>query len=129
MTESPAKLKTVAVVQIVSGALNVFFLGWFTSMMLGGVAGALTAVVTLGICPIGVLCGLPPWLLIPLGILELVAGIMGLASPSQGSAKLAKIVSYVEVGSILLGGLLSCVAGVVNAMMVRDPEVQGYLEG
>lgn len=128
MQELPEKLKTTAILQVVSGALNLMIMWWVVSMTAGLVGGVCTGIITLGACPIGVVCGLPGYLLIPIGIFELVAGIMGLTN--AGSAgKVMRVAAWVELASLLVGGLLSAAAGVFGLLQFKEPEVVGYLEG
>ena len=128
MTEdTPQALKTAAIIQIVSGVVNFLFmpamvwLGW-------SLFASICSAVTCGAGSILYFCGFASCLLTPLGIGEMIAGGLTLANPKQG-APIMKIMSMVEIVSVLFGGLGSCIAGVVVFRMLADPEVTTYLEG
>ncbi|MBT3221265.1 MAG: hypothetical protein HN348_19455 [Proteobacteria bacterium] len=120
----PANLKNAAILQLVSGLLNFTIMPvivYFTLALCCGLA-------TFWAFGIGAVCGFVGFVLWPIGIFEIVSGGMTLANPKSGG-KIMKICSYVELGSILCGGLVSCVAGGVVMSMLKDEEVTAYLEG
>lgn len=134
----PAKLQQVAILQLVSGVVNVFAMAAIVSIVLGGSAGIVGSVcggllAGLG-CPIGCLgffgwmCGLWGLALLPIGILELFAGILGLVNP-EGSGTVMRVAAMAELASLLFGGIVSTVAGVVALGLLRDEEVVLYLDG
>jgi hypothetical protein len=93
----------------------------------------MTLGMVLGICTffiggLGAICGIFAFLLVPVGIFEIVSGIIGLTNPKAG-VKIMQICSYVEMGSILLGGLSTAIAGGVAMAMLNNPEVKAYIEG
>lgn len=118
----PQSLKIAAITQIVSGAVSVFMMWWISSCMVSTVCGILT----LGFG--GQLCGLLSWLLIPLGMVEIGVGIFGLVNPKE-AAKFQKIVTFVEMGAILAGGVTNAVCGGVAFMMLSKDESVAFLEG
>jgi len=124
MQEVPARMKTAAIIQLVSGALNIFVMPLVVGMVIGTCMGVLT--IFLG--GIGACCGAVGWILVPIGIFEVVSGIMGLTNP-QSAGGIMKIAAIVELVSILFGGLLSAIAGGFTMMSLNDPEVAGYIEG
>jgi len=140
--DKPQQLTTIAVLQLVSGVINLFFAWWLAATAWGtvgtlascGVGMVLGFLGSLVGCPLGFLvsycgmaCGAIGMLLIPIGALELVAGIMGLAQPG-GSGSLGKLAAWAEVLSLLAGGLVSGVIGIVSLVLYRDPQVAGFLE-
>lgn len=124
----PEKFKTVGILYIVSGAINVLFAAGAGSFLLGFVGGICTGIVTLGMCPIGSLCGFFPLLLIPLGIVEAVSGILVLTNP-QSVKGFIRYLPYAQIPSFALGGLVAAVIGGISLSMMGDQEVLAYLEG
>src|SRR5687767_11050760 len=124
--QTPGRVSGTAILQIVSGAINLTVMWWLVGMVVGTSCGGVTALLSLGACPIGVFCGLVSWFLIPLGLLELVAGILGLANP-RGGGSLMRVVAILEMVSLLCGGLGSFVAGAIGIGLLADPEVKAFL--
>ena len=120
----PANLKNAAILQLVSGLLNFMVMPVVVYMTVGMCCGVLT--IWMG--GLGAVCGCVGLGLWPIGIFEIVSGGMTLANPKSGG-KIMKICTYVELGSILCGGLISCIAGGVIMSMLKDEEVTAYLEG
>jgi hypothetical protein len=120
----PQPLKTAAILQIVSGLVNWFVMSWIAWMSIGCVCGALTFIVG----GLGAMCGIGGLLLIPIGWIEIGAGVYGLMNPKEG-AKIMKYVTYVEMGSVLLGGIPAAIIGFVVTGMLGNDEVVAYLEG
>ncbi|MBN2798043.1 MAG: hypothetical protein JXX28_02760 [Deltaproteobacteria bacterium] len=127
MNAIPSQLQTAAILQLVSGILNVIALWYVASMGLAVLGGAVTGCVTLGACPIGVACGIPPMALILVGVLEIVAGILTIARVS-GTHRIPTYVAYLELASLLLGGLVSAIVGGVVLILMRSEEVRAYDE-
>jgi len=124
MDDVPANIKSTAILQLVSGIITVTFMACVSYLTIG----TTLAVCTFFIGGLGGICGLVGLLLVPVGIFEIVSGILGLTNPKAG-AKVMQICSYVEMGSILLGGLSTAIAGGVALAMMNNPEVKAYLEG
>lgn len=124
MDEVPANIKSTAILQLVSGIITVTMMACLSYLTIGTVL----AICTFFIGGLGGICGLVGLLLIPVGIFEIVSGIIGLTNPKTG-AKIMQICSYVEMGSILLGGLSTAIAGGVAMAMMNNPEVKAYIEG
>lgn len=123
MDEVPANLKNAAILQLVSGLLNMFIV---TPVVYFGIA-TFCGVLTFFLGGIGGMCGFLGCALWPIGLIEVISGGMTLANPKSGG-KMVKYVSYLEVGSILFGGLISAIAGGVVMSMLADDEVTAYLE-
>ena len=92
---------------------------------LGG--GIITAVCTLGMCPAGVMCGFAGFLLVPIGIFEILSGVM-IMTNNPNALKIQRYVSIVQKVAILFGGLGSLIASFVVDGMVNDPESLAFLE-
>ncbi len=123
MDEVPANLKNAAILQLVSGFLNIFIVSWVVWAGIGTFCGVLTFF--LG--GLGGMCGLAGCALIPIGLIEVISGGMALANPKSGGT-FVKYVSYLELASLLFGGLISAIAGGVVMSMMGDDEVIAYLE-
>jgi hypothetical protein len=121
MENPPDQLKTAAIVQLVGGLIDLVVGAWIASFIWTCISG----VCTLGMCPIGGLLGL---LVVPLAILEIISGIVGLTNP-KSAGMIMKITSFLSMGGILLGSISSLVAGVIVFMQLSNPEVKAYLEG
>lgn len=117
----PDAIRNAAIVQLVSGLLNMFVMPLFGSMFLSTFCGIFTG----GLCSC---IGVVTCLLWPVGLLEVVGGALGLMDP-RAHASTMKLISYVEIASIVLGGLLSAAAGVAVQVLLRDDEAMTYLEG
>ena len=121
MFEPPAQIKQTAILQLISGILTMTIMmcvSWTT-------LSTVSAVCTLGLLPI---CGIVSFLLVPIGIFEIVCGILGLTNPKT-AAPVMKICSYVEMASILFGGVSTAIAGGVAMSLLGNTEVTAYLEG
>ncbi len=137
-TPPPPKLKQLAILQLISGGLNVFVMAAVVSTTisvssgtLGTLCGAMAAMVG---CPLGCLgplgwgCGVWGLLLLPIGIGEIVSGVAALAHP-QGAATHLRLTTLAELASLPFGGLVSSVVGLVGLRLLRDDDVVAYLEG
>jgi len=127
MEPRPGALTAVGIVQLVSGGLNVAMMWWLAGTAAGTVGGMCTGLLTLGVFPIGVVCGVICFVLIPVGILEIVSGIFVLAAPER-CRTLATVTGIIELVSLVCGGLLSAIAGLVTIILLRDQTVSGYLD-
>lgn len=111
MQTVPGNVKTMGILMLISGILNIIVGGgWALSIIIGTVG-------------IGLLCA--PVLLIPigLGIWEIVVA----ASLINGRpAKNVKLISGFEIASLLWGNILSMVAGILNLVFMNDPETEAY---
>ena len=121
--EVPQQLKTAAIAQLVSGLVNWFVMSFLVYLGVGVVA----AVCTFWIGGLGGICGLVGCLLIPIGIFEVVAGVMGLTNPKQG-AQIMKYATYAEFASVLFGGIPAAVVGYLVTQWLAEPEVVAYIE-
>ncbi len=126
-TEVPSQLKTASIVQLIAGLVNFFFVGWMASFFWGGMGGTITTICTLGMCPIGGLCGFVGCLIAPIAIAEIASGAMGLSNPEEAGG-LQKIVAFLEVASLLIGNPVAVIAGAVVLFMLNNDEVTEYME-
>lgn len=128
MPDVPQKFQTLAILQIVGGICNIVFGWWFGSMlwMFGGTF--CSAILTLGLCPIGGMCGFVSFLIVPLGFVELLVGILMLASP-QSVRGFVSWMPFLQLPAFLLGDFVSPILAIVGLVLTRDAEVAGYIEG
>jgi hypothetical protein len=132
MEAPPDKMKYAAIAQIISGLVNIFVTSWVvcTMVQLGGaVCGSVLMVVTLGLCPVGYFVGCLGYLgflAVPLGIVEIIAGILGLTNPKSGGTMM-KITAILEIAGLLIGALPGAVAGGLVLMFLSDDQVKAYL--
>jgi hypothetical protein len=103
--------------------------GWGIANMLTAIAGGcVTGILTCGLFPIGVLCGFAGFLVLPIGMIELLVGILAMAQPATVKGFI-KYMPFIQIPSLLLGGVISPLAGGVALMLLRDPDVTAYIEG
>lgn len=126
MQETPAALKTAAIVQIVSGAVNLLLMWWILGGAISSVGGCVSLMCTSGLCPT-YCCGMFNFVLIPIGLFEIISGILGLTNP-KGAGTLMKIVAVIEMVSILFGGLGSLISGILTFRAMGDPDVADFLQ-
>ena len=125
--EPPDRYRLIGALMMVNGMINMT-MGWFIAMYVWGICGSMcTGLITLGMCPFGVVCAFVPILILPLAMMELVTGILIIASPEQ-SRPMMSWLPWVQIGAIFLGDVLSPIVGLVCYMSMQDPEVIGYLE-
>jgi len=60
-----------------------------------------------------------------LGILEIIAGAMGMGV--NGGGKFPRVVGWIEIASLLFGGVTSFVAGCIVVYLTGSPEVKGWI--
>jgi hypothetical protein len=138
MTEAPAPetLKYAAFTQIISGIVNIFVVSWGMFLfwqVAGGVFGSFLTILCASVgCPCGLLGYLPMCFsisglfVVPLGILEILAGAMGLANPRSG-VTMMRVVAIAEMLSLFIGALPAVLAGGVTLVFLQSPQVRGYL--
>ena len=118
MGKMDEKILAVGLTQIVSGmlSLSVMALGWFfMGSTVGGFCSMFAcAIVSLGMCPlpVGIVCGLVGVLPLILGLMEIISGAVLLGLQEQAK-KFALVVGVLEILSIIYGGVLSLIAGIV----------------
>jgi len=118
----------LAALQIVSGLFNLLVMTW-VSTAVAGVGTAVLGALATCLCPVGLAgttCGLWPFALVPIGVLEVVTGVLALARRPAWPA-LASLTATAEVVSVAFGGLGSFVVGLVALRVLREDEVQQEL--
>lgn len=133
MNQTPSQITVSAVAQLLSGILNVFLMSWLLATVLGTVfttvGGAVTGVLTCGMCPFGAvggICGFASCMLIPVGVMEIVAGIGGLANP-RGSVQIMRYTAWLELVSLPFGGAISFFVGALAVVSLGAPSVALFL--
>jgi hypothetical protein len=121
--EVPQQLKTAAIVQLVSGLVNWFMMAFISYFTLGIILG----VCTFWIGGLGAICGMWGCLLVPIGIFEVVAGVMGLTNP-KGAGQIMKYASYAEMAGVIFGGIPGAIAGFLVQKWLSEPDVVAFLE-
>ena len=109
----PDVLKKAAILQVVSGLLNIL---------------VLPVVLSLGSGCIGGVCSVGACVLVPVGLLETTAGAVSLFQPDRGAIWM-RYATWAEYLSLLGGGIHSAIVGYLVSGMLEDAEVQIYLEG
>jgi hypothetical protein len=105
------KVQVIAVLMLISGIINVL-------IGLGLVAGLALSLVLICCSPVGLLP-------MALGIFELVYAIRLLSSGTEPpSYATMQVIAILEIVSILAGNFISLVIGIVNLVMLNDPEVR-----
>jgi len=105
------KVQVIAVLMLISGIINVL-------IGLGLVAGLALSLVLICCSPVGLLP-------MALGIFELVYAIRLLSSGTEPqSFATMQVIAILEIVSILAGNFISLVIGIVNLVMLNDPEVR-----
>jgi hypothetical protein len=105
------KVQIIAVLMLISGIINVL-------IGLGLVAGLALSLVLICCSPVGLLP-------MALGIFELVYAIRLLSSGTEPqSYATMQVIAILEIVSILAGNFISLVIGIVNLVMLNDPEVR-----
>jgi hypothetical protein len=117
--EDSGALRAAAIMQLVSGVVNLLIVSWLASVLWVTVGGAFSMIVltvcTLGLCPLplGSLCGFVGLVIGPLAILEIVSGIVGLSNP-RGARTLMMVTAVLELLSLLVGSPVAVLAGAVS---------------
>ncbi len=106
-----SKVQTIGVLMLISGILNMLF-------GLGLAAGFALSLVLICCAPVG-------FLPLALGIFELIYAVRMLGSSAEmPSHSTVQVIAILEIVSILTGNLISLVIGIVNLVMLNDPEVR-----
>ena len=105
------KVQVIAVLMLISGIINVL-------IGLGLAAGLALSVVLICCSPVGLLP-------IALGIFELIYAIRLLGAGTEPpSFATMQVIAILEIVAILAGNFISLVIGIVNLVMLNDPEVR-----
>jgi hypothetical protein len=120
----PQGLKVSAMVQVVSGVINLALTSWMSWLGVSCLCGTLT----LPFLSVGGFCGFASLLLIPLGLLEIGAGVYGWLNPRE-AAPVMRGVAALEVSSLLVGAFPSAIAGAFVYSTLKQDDILVYLEG
>lgn len=120
-------VKAAAMIQLVAGLLNVLLMSWVSAAFWVGVGGVASvfvmAICTLGICPlpVGSACGAAGAFIALVGLVEILAGAVGLSRP-EASRPMLQATAVIEILSVFLVNPVSVVAGVVVLAMLVAPK-------
>jgi 4-hydroxybenzoate polyprenyltransferase len=114
-SERPSNVKAIAVMSIISGAINIV-----------GAFGVTVAIV-LGTLFLGIICA--PITILPaiLGVFEILYGVKLLSNPPQ-PVKPSQAIAIFEIVTFLYLNVISGVIGILALTMYNDPEVKAYFE-
>jgi hypothetical protein len=111
----PAKVQTIGILMLISGAVNI-------TIGLGIVAGFLLSIILICCIPVA---ALP----LALGIFEVIYGIRLIGSGQEPVKRdTLQTVAILETASILGSNMVAFLVGVVNLLLLNDPEVTGYFK-
>ena len=112
-SEKPGMFTALSIMTLVSGVVNIVY-------SLG-----LTAGIVLGTLGIGLICA--PITILPaiLGIFEILYAVKLLANPPQ-RVQPSQAIAILEICCIVLGNVLSTVAGILALVFYNDPAVRAY---
>lgn len=111
--DSPGMVKTIAVMTLVNGIVNIFWgLG-------------ITAGVVLGTLFIGLICA--PITILPtiLGIFEIIYALKLLSNPPQ-PVRPSTSIAILEILCVLAGNVFSMIVGILALVFYNDPQVKEY---
>lgn len=112
----PSKVQAIGILHVVGGVMNLIISAfWLFYGLVFGLA-------TFGI---GLVACCPAFLLLPLGIAEMVSGIRHLGSNHRGLAP-PRLTAIAQISSLLACSVLSSVFGVLTLVFLSDPEVDEY---
>lgn len=114
----PGKVQAIGVMHLIGGILNVL------SALFWVIYGAMMGLATFGIGLIGC-C--PAFILLPIGIVEIISGAKHLSSNHAG-LRPPKAVGIIEICSILGCMVPSTVMGILTLVFLSDPEVEAYYQ-
>jgi hypothetical protein len=115
------------VLLIVAGVMNLVIGWWLSSCVLGMVASTCTGIITLGMCPFGAVCYFLPWFIIPVAVVEIIAGIVIAAAPESIKPGI-RILPGIFILPILVGDFISPVAALVAVGLSFTAEVTEWME-
>ncbi|MES2641188.1 MAG: hypothetical protein V4850_16990 [Myxococcota bacterium] len=114
----PGKVQAIGVMHLIGGIFNL--IGALTWTMFGLSWGLATFGLGLVFC-----C--PVFVLIPVGILEIISGAKHLSSNHAGLQP-PKSIAIVEICCILMCSTFSMIFGILTLVFLSDPEVKAYYE-
>lgn len=115
---APGKVQAIGVLHLLGGVLNL------VSALFWMVYGAMITVGTLGL---GFLACCPVFVLLPLGVVEVMSGVRHLSSDHDG-LKPPRRVGIAQLFAVLGCMPTSVISGVLTLVFLSDPEVAAYYE-
>ena len=112
----PGQVQAIGFMHLIGGILNIL------SGLFWALYGAMMGLATFGI---GLVACCPFFILVPIGIIEIISGAKHLSSNHAG-LKPPKAVGIIEIASILGCMVPSTVMGILTLVFLNDPEVQAY---
>jgi hypothetical protein len=116
--QTPAKtgkVDFITIALLISGVLNI----------VGGLTGSFGLLLSI----IGIICMPLTAAIVVLGIFEVLYASRLLTTPARNLRyNNLQTLAYLEIASILLGNVVTLVAGIVNVVFLNDTEVKRYLE-
>lgn len=116
--EKPSQITTIGIFHLVSGIVNL--MGGVSWFLLGFLKGMLT----LGI---GCIFCIPAFLMLPLGIMEIISGAKHL-SPNPRNLSPPSALAVVQCVAVMAGNPLSLASGIVTLTMINAPEIKRYYD-
>jgi len=111
----PQKVQIIGILMIVSGAVNI-------SLGLGLMIGLALSLVLICCAPLG---ALP----LAMGVYEIIYGIRLVGSGQEPVTRQnVQTIAILEIVTILVSNLVSCIIGIVNLVLLNDSEVTGYFQ-
>lgn len=124
--QPPERVRHIGILYLVVGAVNLL-VGWaISATLMSFFGGGCTGLLTCGMCPIGAFCGFLPFLMIPLAMIEITAGLVVLLQPDSARPAV-QYMHFPLMASFLVGDLLSTIAGVIAMVLAKDIEVVDWL--
>lgn len=124
--QRPGKLTAIAILQIVSGMCQFPISCLATASLVTlytVVCGLLTSLIG-GVGACAGLFGYLSFLLVPIGLLEIISGILLLANVRVPI--LVKITAAAEIFGLFLGGIPGAVVGVITLFLGSDPDAKRW---
>lgn len=112
----PGKVQALGIMHLVGGILNIII-----GLIWAG-TGLLTGLMTFGI---GLIYCCPAFVLIPVGIVEIISGAKHQSKDHTGLGP-PRVTGIVELFSILGCSMISTVFGVLTLVFLNDPEVEAW---
>ena len=109
--DSPGLVKTIGVITLISGIVNIFW---------GLIATAI-------VVPTIILACLAVFTILPtiLGVFEIIYALKLLGNPPQ-PVQPSTTIAILEILAVLTGNVFSMIVGILSLVFYNDPQVKGY---
>jgi hypothetical protein len=114
----PGKVQAIGYMHLIAGILNLL---WAAGL---SIYGLLMGIATLGF---GLFICCPVFIVIPVGIMEIVSGAKHLSSNHSG-LKAPRVTAILEICSVLTCSMVSTIVGILTLVFISDPEVDQYYQ-